>query len=157
MLGTDRSGPSIADPNADRRLLERLIDQHVDLEFVARTIGDLRMTGGLPERAAAHERADDRWLPRITTLLDSLYHERYEADPSSWARQAVLAITSQPPGAARRRAYLERVRDVHRQSVALIDSLQPALQHAAVRETIERFRADLQAELDTLSRRSDGR
>lgn len=49
VLGTDRSGPSIADPNADRRLLERLIDQHVDLEFVARTIGDLRMTGGLPD------------------------------------------------------------------------------------------------------------
>ncbi|MGH7630057.1 MAG: hypothetical protein ACREOF_11900 [Gemmatimonadales bacterium] len=137
---------------ADRLFLERLLDHYQGLEYLAERVRRTSNGSAVRRDAWRFERREGAEREQVDALLRERYGERYLPRVPEEFRAAAAAIRALPPE-RQARALLAFVSEHHREDVARIDSILPALQSPQVRELARELRRDPRRDLRVFARR----
>jgi uncharacterized protein (DUF305 family) len=151
--GDDRAREIDRTGDTDRRFLEHLLDHYQGLEHLAERVRlSSSVSAARRDTWRFEGRNDDDERREAEALLRELYNERYLPRVPQEFRAAAAAIPGLPPE-QQAQSLLEFVTQHHREDVARIDRILPALQHPQVRQLARELRRDQRRDLRVFARR----
>ena len=147
------SARGLAKHDPDLLLLERLLDVYVGTDYLT---DELARRKGVAVRGAAwrQDREEHSSVAMLRSALADAFHQRYLAEPEAEARSLVDSIANLSGKDRQQSALASVLGQRHQRAVQLIDSLRPMLRSPSVAAVADRRREELNADLQTLRRRS---